>query len=116
MKDLKLNSNGDLLVENNDFVFVTGEEELRQRVECVLGTNKGEWFNDWEEGINFSNILGKNVTVEDVRGEIISALRQVDETFTLDSLTVEQEGRKLFANFTAHNADGDTVEIINTWE
>lgn len=116
MKDLALDSKGDLLIENNDLVLVTGDEEIRQRVECNLGTNKGEWFNDWEQGIRFSNLLGKNVTDEDVRGEVINGLRQVDETFTLDSFTVTRTGRRLAANFTAHNADGDTVEIMHTWE
>lgn len=39
--------------------MVHGAELTRQTAEAVLGTNKGEWSLNVEEGINFSNILGK---------------------------------------------------------
>lgn len=50
---------GDVLIQNNEIQIVTGEELTRQTVKCVLNTNKGEWFANWQEGINFSELLGK---------------------------------------------------------
>lgn len=44
--------------------MVHGAEFTRQTVECVLGTNKGEWSLNVDEGINFSNILGKAKQIE----------------------------------------------------
>lgn len=51
---------GDVAIENNIVQMTSGAELLRQTVETVLNTNKGEWWLNPDEGINFSNILGKN--------------------------------------------------------
>lgn len=59
MKGFKLTSTGDVEIKNNQIQMIEGNELLRQTVECVLGTNKGEWFLNPDEGINFQNILGK---------------------------------------------------------
>ena len=48
-----------MLIESGDIQMVHGAEYLRQTAECVLGTNKGEWSLNIDEGINFTNILGK---------------------------------------------------------
>ena len=58
MKGFEL-SNGDVVIENGEIQMVSGAELTRQTVETVLGTNKGEWFFNADEGITFSNILGK---------------------------------------------------------
>lgn len=60
IKGFKLTNNGDISVSNNQIDMVEGNELLRQKVRQVLGTNKGEWFADVDEGINFRNILGKH--------------------------------------------------------
>lgn len=44
---------------NHQIEMVEGAELTCQKIKTVLGTNKGEWFFDEEEGINFKNILGK---------------------------------------------------------
>ena len=61
MKGFKLTSSGDVEIKNNQIQMIDGNELLRQTVECVLGTNKGEWFLNPDEGINFRNILGKRI-------------------------------------------------------
>ncbi len=40
--------------------MVEGNELLAQTVKTVLGTNKGEWALNTDEGITFANILGKH--------------------------------------------------------
>lgn len=62
MKGFKLTSNGDVEILNNQIQMIEGNELLRQTVECVLGTNKGEWVLNPNEGITFRNILGKKQT------------------------------------------------------
>lgn len=44
---------------NHQIEMVEGAELTCQKIKTVLGTNKGEWFFDEEEGINFDNIIGK---------------------------------------------------------
>lgn len=51
--------NGDLVITNNEIELVEGNELKRQTIQSVLSTNKGEWFFDAEEGIDFQSILGE---------------------------------------------------------
>ena len=39
--------------------MIQGTELTKQTIKTVLGTQKGEWFLNWEEGINHNEILGK---------------------------------------------------------
>ena len=113
MQGFKL-ENGDIVIVNGDIQMVEDAELTRQTVESVLNTNKGEWWCDIEEGIDFHNILGKN-DEDTIQAEILDGLQQVDETFVLDSFTTSVDKRHLTATFTAHNADGEEVEVNNTW-
>lgn len=114
MKGFALDSTGDILIENNKIQMVDGKELLRQKVQEVISTNKGEWFANWEQGIEFDNILGKNVTEEAVRNEIIDGLQQVDENLSLSSFSMEVEGRKLKAKFQAVNEETKEEIIVAT--
>ena len=59
MKGFKLNENGDVVIENGVIQMAHGTELTKQTIKSVLGTQKGEWFLNWEEGINHNAILGK---------------------------------------------------------
>jgi hypothetical protein len=60
VKGFKLDSNNDVEIRNNHVQMIEGDELTAQTVQCVLSTNKGEWFLNPEEGINFRAILGKH--------------------------------------------------------
>lgn len=55
-----MDENGDISIVNGRIEMIEGSELLAQTVQSVLGTNKGEWVLNKEEGINFRNILGKS--------------------------------------------------------
>ena len=59
IKGFALDSNGDVLIENNEIQMVNGTELTLQTIKSVLGTKKGEWFGDWNEGVDYDSILGK---------------------------------------------------------
>lgn len=59
MKGFMLDEQGDVVIENGVIQMVHGTDLTMQTTKCVLGTQKGEWFLNWEEGINHDNILGK---------------------------------------------------------
>lgn len=59
MKGFSL-TNGDLTITNNEIDMIEGNNLTAQTIRCVLSTNKGEWFFDAGEGIDFDNIFGKN--------------------------------------------------------
>ena len=114
MKSLALDSSGDLLIENNSLQMVDGNELLRQKVQEVINTNKGEWFFDWEQGIEFSSILGKGVTEEEIMREIESGLKQVDENLLITGFSITRTGRSVTVNFSASSTTTDTEISVTT--
>ena len=115
MKGFLLDQNGDLLLYNNELQMAYGDDLTDQTVRMVLGTNKKDWFLNWDEGIQFQNILGKHITDDMLKTEVLAGLKQVDDTFALDSFTVTREARTATVQFTAHNSDGAVVEEVYTW-
>ena len=59
MKGFALNNKGDVLIENKEIQLVHGTELTMQTIKSVLGTQKGEWFLNSDEGIDRNEILGK---------------------------------------------------------
>ena len=110
--------NGDLCIENNEIKMINGEELKRQSIESVLNTNKGEWSLNIDEGINFSNILGKKrsgISDEDADRQLISEIQgginQVDDSLVVESFNISHnaKSRKVTVNFTASNGTSDTI-------
>lgn len=50
-----------------------------------------------------------------IKNEILQGLLQVDSSFVLDEISCEKENRQLTVNFTAHNDDGENVEVSDLW-
>lgn len=97
--------------------MINGNDLIRQTVETNLGTNKGEWFLDIDEGIEFSNLLGKEKTEETIKNEILQGLSQVDSSFYLTHFSFEfnKLQRKLRVEFAAQNEEGETIEGGQEW-
>lgn len=108
MKGFALDSDGDVIVKD-DIAMVSDTELLRQTVECVIATNKGEWKYDIDEGVDFSVILTKNPNEDRIRDEIRSALGEVDSSYHIDTFTMNRENRKLTIRFVASNGQ-NTIE------
>lgn len=106
--------NGDVVV--NQTIEIAEESELlRQKVQLVLGTNKGEWKYDEEEGIDFFVVLRKNPDKDEIRNEIEEALRKIDETFTVTEFSLSLTGRTAKVSFKAVNDEGQLIEGSNTY-
>lgn len=119
MKGFALDENGDVLIENGEISMVVGDSLLQQKVWTVLRTNLGEWFFDWDQGIDFNNLLGKHTSSEElVRFEVERGLRQVDETFAIVDFTYEvnRQARKATVSFVAQTSSGETVGGDYTWD
>ena len=118
MKSFALDNSGDVLIENNEISIVVGESLLQQKVWTVLHTNLGEWFFDWEEGVDFGNLLSKQTNEELVRYEIERGLAQVDSTFIITEFTfeVDKASRKATVKFKAQTRSGEDVGGEFTWD
>lgn len=118
MKGFALDNNGDLLIENGAISIVVGDSLLQQKVWTVLRTNLEEWFFDWEQGIDFDNLLGKDTGEELARYEIQRGLAQVDSTFTITEFaySVDKSARKATVRFKAQTESGEEVGGEFTWD
>lgn len=99
---------GDVVIEKT-ISMVEDEELLRQKVTLVVGTNKGEWPYDTEEGISFPVILRKNPDDAEIMATIEAALKRIDETFVLIEFQRDMNNRNAEIEFRAVNADGIEV-------
>lgn len=118
MKSFALDANGDLLIENNEISLVVGDSLLQQKVWTVLRTNLKEWFFDWEQGIDFDNVIGKWANEEAVRLEIERGLSQVDETFRITeyAFDLNTTTRKATVTFKARTESGEEAGGEFTWD
>lgn len=117
MKSFAIDENGDVIIENNEIQMAEGNELLRQTVQSNIATQKGEWFLDWEQGVERSNIIGKGVTEETVQAEIEDALQQVDDTLNITEFDYSTNGRKSKVKFKAATEENDKeIEVSGEWE
>jgi len=113
MKGFKLNSNGDIVI-SNDIELVSDNKLIKQTLQTVLQTNKGEWWFNKNEGINFNNILIKNPNYEVIKAEISNGIIQVNNSIQLQELkyNLDNKTRKLKINFTAKKQNGMTISCL----
>lgn len=117
MYGFKLDDNGDLKINGGVIENVRDEELTIQTIKTVLGTNRGEWFLNEDEGVEFSMILGKGVTEDMIRSQVEDAINQVDPTLYLDVFTVQTDKttRETKVTFTAKRQDGTTASGERTF-
>lgn len=110
MKTLKL-VNDDLAIENGDFAFT--DEDIVQSAEILLKSNKGEWFFDKEQGLDFKKIFGK-VSDGAVRHEVIQALSQEPEIKMIEEISVERKtDRQAEVTFRGKTESGEVEGQVN---
>ena len=102
MKGFALDKNGDVKIEHGRIQMIDGNELLRQTCQTVIGTNRGEWPLNLEEGIDFALLRGKQIDYQAIQNELLAGLQQVDESFLIDSFAHEVTAdRKLRIRFSA---------------
>ena len=108
MTGFALDENNDILIKDNQIQMINGSELTKQTIQTVIGTNKGEWCLNEDEGITFDNILGKHTPdYEVVKTEIEQGLLQVDD--------FNSNTRKLDISFQAESSDGTILNIDNSY-
>lgn len=103
MKGFMLDEHGDVVIENGEIQMVHDVELTAQTIKSVLQTQKGEWFLDWEEGINHNEILGKKRYA--TNGDAIS------EKYTKEIKEIERknaEDEQALSDLLAKRLDGET--------
>jgi len=95
LRDFKVDTDGDLVIDSGRISTVTGLEEVGQNVRTILSTEIGDSFLAETLGTNYENILGKDFNAQFAQQDIADAITDqearvtsVDDViFSLDSET-----------------------------
>jgi len=109
MADIQLNSDYDLLFENDNLVLIEGKDAIAQDVLIRLQFFQGEWVLDARLGVPyFQKILGAKPNLSVVRSilrKVILGTPGIDSINDL-SVTFNSVLRLLEISFTAETKDG----------
>lgn len=112
MRDFLLDQNGDVVIKSGDIKMTKSNSELLlQKIKTVLGTNKGEWIFDQEQGIDYRIILVKNPDREEILGTVRDGLKQVDESLEVIEYKFEMIKRHLILTFRATNGNNEEISL-----
>lgn len=108
--DFKSDANGDLLIENGDFVLVDGVDETVQFINQSLRFLQAEWFLDETKGFPyFDEVFVKNpnpVALDSLFKKYIIELPGVEE-LTAFSLEYDPSSRNLTITGSIRALDGE---------
>ena len=113
MSQLAQDDNGDLLITNNKFSLVDGQQEVRQRLIQNLKTFLEEWFLDVNIGLPYLQLIFVKGTpanlIEDYfKNEIINTVG-VTELKSFDPLNLVTATRELEVNFQVKTSYGEAA-------
>jgi len=113
MADIALDSDGDILIQNDSLVLVEGDDAIVQHLTIRFRFFLGEWFLDSRLGIPyFSEIFVKNPDLSRVRGifrQVVLTTPSIDSLIEF-GLQFESAIRKLTVSFRARKTDGGVLE------
>ncbi|WP_406944478.1 DUF2634 domain-containing protein [Halobacillus sp. SY10] len=111
MKTFALDSKGDLLIREGEFVVIEEAEDIKQSLSLILSTNKGEWFLDREMGLEFSALLDKPTDAR-IRAAVIEAISQEPRVQSIDHIEINQDRQKrvVYIHFKVTTSTNEQVE------
>lgn len=117
MKGFLLDENGDVVIENGQLKVISDTDLKAQTLRTLIGTNKGEWFMNENEGIYRAFMIGKGITEDMQRTQIQDACSQIDENLHLDKFEVVTDKQKRVSaiNFSAKSSLESGEEIAETY-
>lgn len=107
---LKLDTNGDLAIENTRLVLIQGADEVRQMLQTRLLTVRGEWFLNLLEGVPYyEDFFKKQVNINIITSVLKKHIRETRGVlklleFNIDSITSD---RLFSVNFSVQSQDGN---------
>jgi len=108
--DLKLDSTGDLAIEDNDLVLLDGVDAIAQDVEVRLRFFLGEWFLDTRLGVPYyQKILGQKPRLTAVAGIFRKAILTTPGMLSITNFEIDYDGptRALSISFRGTSIEGD---------
>jgi len=117
MKNIGLDNDNNLVINNGVLSIISGAEEYRQAVRSALLTFQGEWFLNPLLGVPYyQQIYDKFLERSALRSIFSSQIKSVQGTTGVGSITFELDtsNRELTVNFTVQSIYGqfsDTIDL-----
>ena len=110
---LRLDREGDLVMERGQLQEIEGLDELVQRFRQLFRTNKGEWFLSPEEGLDRSVLFQKIPDEEEIRLALEDVAEQIEEIERIQDIEIdfERSRRELTVFFVAVLETGEEIEM-----
>ncbi|HEL8967637.1 DUF2634 domain-containing protein [Listeria welshimeri] len=109
MKDLLIDSNGDIVVSDNDILMTDGVNDIVQSVRMILQTREGEFYFDENSGMNQENLFLKKPNFDYIKQDIITAIEEQEERISsVDSVLFDfdKDTRNLHVSIKMTGLDG----------
>lgn len=107
MSTIKIDSNGDIALEKNDVVLLTGKDEIAQVLKQELRVFLGEWFLDTREGVPYyQDILKKAPDIGRIDAVLKNRILSSPGIVELLEFQVELNQRNLELVFKARSTEG----------
>lgn len=116
MKDLKLNADGDLALEDADLALVEGAAEIGQGVKLALSSIRGEYILDTAAGLDlFGLVLGKSdPALRDAEIKREALARPGVAAIVSYAASVDPATRVLTVAAELRADDGEAITLRNT--
>ena len=103
----------DILMKGGDLAYVSGSDEVVQRVKIALLHEYGEYFLAREVGVPYDRILGSKMPMEHMLNIFRNVIMAVPGVSSIDSMNISGSGRQFFLTAVINISDGTTASINN---
>ncbi|WP_426353649.1 DUF2634 domain-containing protein [Exiguobacterium sp. R-39] len=112
MRTIKV-TNGDIVINNGDFVMIDEDEELAQSVRMNIEAAQGEWFLDLNYGMDRESIETKPYNEEAVQLAIIEAATADERIQSVEDLVLTPDfmTRRLSVSMRLIKQTGEEVAL-----
>ncbi|OAH53906.1 hypothetical protein AWH48_11600 [Domibacillus aminovorans] len=104
---------GDIVIENNEWVWIDGDDELVQSIESTMQTRLDELDLAPGHGMRYDNLLGKEANPEAARSDIIEAVMQEPRVRSVPNVQITDDttARTRSVFVTIEKEDGTPLPI-----
>lgn len=88
--DLKIDDDGDFVVENGDLVIIEDQDVVAQSLRILFQTVQGEWYLDTTVGIDYLGVIfKKGVPRSAIEAHLRSKILEIEHVKNIERLTAE---------------------------
>jgi len=113
-RDLKLNSFGDLAIENGDFVLLEGIDSIAQEINIAVQLWRGEYAFDGDLGIDWSALLSKGVADATISSALRKVIAPIVGVASVDKIEIVRQDNRTATISIAVTADTGATATVTT--